>query len=79
MPQVEQIYKILLDGQPHRFDEIQQRLFGGIKYGAFRLGARIWDIKNKYGVEIKGWHDSDNPALYWYQMKPKDPIQQSLI
>ena len=71
--QVEKIYNILKDGLPHRFDEIQESLFGGTKYGAFRLGARIFDIKEKYGVEINGWKDRQNPSLYWYQLKVKEP------
>lgn len=78
LSQVVKIYKILSDGKPHRFDEIQQELFGGTKYGAFRLGARIFDIKKEYGVDIIGHKDKNNPALYWYQLTTKQE-QASMI
>jgi hypothetical protein len=46
------------------------------------LGARIWDVKQKYGVEINGWHDKENPKLYWYQIvyeKLDDPDFDNLM
>ena len=72
--QVQKIYKILLDGLPHRTDEFQERIFGSTKYGLFRLSARIWDIKNKYNVEIESWKDKEIPSLWWYQIKQKDTL-----
>ena len=74
--QKQQILEILLDGEPHRSDEFQERMFGSTKYGLFRLGARIWDLKQE-GHLIRGWRDSEWPTLYWYQLLPKSsPIEQ---
>lgn len=75
---VDRIYEILKDGQPHRSDEITTELFGTAdtqKTGLFRLGARIWDIKKDYKVEIKGYKDKDNPKLYWYQIINFEPAR----
>jgi hypothetical protein len=81
----EKIYNILKDGLPHRSDHITRTLFGTddtARTGLFRLGARIWDVKQKYGVEINGWHDKENPKLYWYQIvyeKLDDPDFDNLM
>jgi hypothetical protein len=43
-----------------------------------RVGARIHDIKHKKlapGWTIKGWHDPEIPALYFYQLVKKEPIE----
>lgn len=66
MSQINQIRQILSDNRPHRFDEIQEKMFGSTKYGAFRLGARVWDLNHKQNFRIVGWKDRENPALYWY-------------
>jgi len=34
-----------------------------------RVGARVWDVKKRYGVKIEGQHDTDNRKLYWYSMR----------
>lgn len=68
LSQTEILYNLLKDGQPHRTDEIQDKVYGGSHLGLARVGARIYDVKRKYGIEINGWHDEDNPRLYWYQM-----------
>ena len=77
-PQLQQILEILMDCEPHRFDEFQQKIFGGIKYGAFRLGARIYDLRKK-GYSINGWKDKTNPALYWYQMQTAKTYRDRII
>lgn len=68
MSQAQKLHTLLSDGLPHRTDEIVREVYGeGMSLA--RVGARIWDIKKKYGVRIDGWHDKENAALYWYQMK----------
>ena len=68
MSQTDRLYNLLLDGRPHRTDEIVREVYGpGLSLS--RVGARIWDIKKKYGVEICGWKDKKVPTLYWYQLK----------
>lgn len=66
--QTDQLYNLLLDNKPHCTNEIMIKIYGGEHLGLARVGARIYDIKKKYGIEINGWHDSDNPTLYWYQI-----------
>ena len=67
LTQTERLYNLLSDGKPHRTDEIVNLVYGpGLSLA--RVGARIFDVKDKYKVIINGWHDKFNPALYWYQM-----------
>ena len=68
IPQRERLYYLLSDGEAHRTDEIASKIYSGGSLA--RVGARIWDIKKKYGVKIEGWHDQTNPKLYWYRIKP---------
>jgi len=65
--QTKLIYDLLLEGRPVRTDEIVSRVYSGGSLA--RVGARIYDIQKKYGVKINGWHDKDNPKLYWYQLE----------
>lgn len=70
--QTDRLYDLLSDGEPHRTDEIVAKIYSG---GALaRVGARIWDVQKKYGVKIDGWHDHDNPKLYWYQIQEPKPL-----
>jgi hypothetical protein len=63
--QTQRLYELLLDGKSHRTDEIVAKIYGqGLSLS--RVGARIYDVQKKYKVKIKGWHDTDNPKLYWY-------------
>ncbi|HTA21936.1 MAG TPA: hypothetical protein VK763_00265 [Terriglobales bacterium] len=63
--QTQRLYELLLDGKSHRSDEIVEKIYGtGLSLA--RVGARVYDVQKKYGVKIKGWHDPQNPKLYWY-------------
>lgn len=65
--QTDRLYELLKSGRPVRTDEIVAKIYSG---GALaRVGARIADIKAKYGVKIDGHHDLENPKLYWYCMR----------
>jgi hypothetical protein len=68
--QAARLYLLLQDHQPHRTDEIVTRVYAS-RMSLSRVAARIYDIKRTHGLKIDGWHDPDNPALYWYQLKGK--------
>jgi hypothetical protein len=72
LSQTDKLYNLLRGGSAYRTDEIVRLVYGnGLSLA--RVGARVWDVKHKYGIEIKGWHDKENPALYWYQMEVSKP------
>ena len=77
MSQKQKILEILSDYLPHRSDNFQEQMFGSTKYGLFRLGARIWDLK-KDGHNIRGWKAPENPVFYYYQLIPKELEQLTL-
>lgn len=73
--QTEKLYNLLLSGDPIRTDEIVRLVYTSGSLA--RVGARIFDVKKKYLVDIIGWHDKDNPKLYWYQLVKNDiPLQE---
>lgn len=74
MSQTNKLYNLLSDGNPHRTDFIMKIVYGDGHLGLARVGARIWDIKNKYDVEIESWKDKEIPSLWWYQIKQKDTL-----
>ena len=67
--QTEKLYDLMSDGEPHRTDEIVRKVYG-FGMSLARVGARIYDIKRKFNLNIIGWHDEKNHALYWYQITP---------
>lgn len=70
MSQTEKLYKILSDGLPHRSDSLVKLVYGvGDGVWLARLGARAFDCKKKYGVEIDSWPDPNNRKLWFYQLK----------
>ena len=69
MSQTQKLKDLMLDGEPHRTDEIVRIVYGA-GMSLARVGARIYDLKNKFNLNIIGWHDSQNPKLYWYQITP---------
>lgn len=68
MAQTKRLYELLLDGKPHRTDEICREVYGDEHLGVARIGARIWDIKKKYCMAIKSWRDEVKKTLWWYQI-----------
>lgn len=68
--QAERLYTLLQDGKPHRTDEIVSLVYSS-RMSLSRVAARIYDLKKKYAIEIDGWRDQNNPALYWYSLKGK--------
>jgi hypothetical protein len=74
--QTERLYELLSEGFPVRTDQIVKTIYGEGNTLA-RVGARICDIKKKYGVDIEGYHDKENPALYWYKIKRENVIMSA--
>ena len=69
MSQTEKLYSVLSDGRPHRVDELLDRVYGAIEgFSVARLGARVWDLKKRYNVEIKSWPDHANRKMWVYQI-----------
>ena len=94
--QTDRLYNLLSDYLPHRTDEIVRIIYGegqrclacGRKenLSLARVGARIYDVQKKYGVEIVGRKDKENKKLYWYSMQkikvleiPKEAKQAVLV
>ncbi len=71
MSQTSQLYDLLRDGRPHSTPEILQIVYGNAHLGIARIGARIWDVKKKYGVEIISKRDDKRESIWWYQMMIK--------
>lgn len=70
MSQSDRLYTILQDGLPHRSDALLSEVYNvGEGIWLARLGARVHDVKRKYGVFIKGWKAPENPKLYYYQLQ----------
>ena len=69
MSQANKLLTLLSDGNPHRTDEILRVVYGNEHLGLARPGARIDDLK-KRGHTIRGWHDTKQRTLYWYQLIP---------
>lgn len=74
LSQNEKLYDLLKDRRPHSTLEILSVVYGGSHLGLARVSARVWDLTHgkwagKSRVEINGWHDKENPTVYWYQIK----------
>lgn len=59
-------------GEPRRSDYLLKTVYGDGHFGIARLGARVWDLKKKYNVEIKSWPDEARRTLTWYQLVKKE-------
>ncbi len=70
MTQTQKLKELLDDNMPHSTYEICASVYGNAHYGIARVGARIWDLRQKYLYEVIGWHDTENPSLYWYAHLP---------
>lgn len=70
LSQAEKLRRLLSDGQAHSTVDIMEKVYGGSHLGIARVASRIHDLRSK-GHEIEGWKDTNNPAIYWYQMKVK--------
>ena len=77
--QTTRIYNLLMDGEPHRTDEIQIKIYGRNHLGTARISGRVSDIRRIYKITVDGWKDKDIPSLFWYRILPKDPVQANLM
>lgn len=79
MSQVSDMYALLSDYKPHSTKEILKEVYGNSHLGIARIGARIYDIKDKYRVQIKSWQDPLKHSIWWYQMQKKNvPLNKKL-
>ena len=77
MSQSNRLEAMLLDGYPHRTDEIMRVVYGADHLGIARIASRITDLKDR-GHVIVGWKDEERPSLYWYQITKAAP-EKSLV
>ena len=68
MSQEDRLYNLLVDGKPHRTDEIQLVVYGSTHLGVCRIGGRIDGLKKKGCVIPDARKDEKIKSLYWYQM-----------
>jgi len=71
MSQVLDMYALLSDYKPHSTKEILKEVYGSSHLGIARIGARIYDIKDRFRVQIKSWQDPVRKTIWWYQMEKK--------
>ncbi len=71
MSQLLALYEALQDKKPHSNFELVGEVYHFKGPSIARLGARIFDLKRKYGLDIQGWKDTSDPRKYWYQLNKK--------
>ena len=71
MSQTSDMYALLSDYKPHSTKEILKEVYGNSHLGIARIGARIYDIKGKYRVQIESWQDPIKHSIWWYQIEKK--------
>ncbi len=75
--QTEKLYQLLSDGKPHATTEICAIVYGGEDLKLARVAARIYDVKQKYGVKIPpAKQDEHNATIHWYHIEEE---KQSLF
>jgi hypothetical protein len=70
MSQTQKLQELLSDNRPHSTIEIMEYVYGNDHLGLARVGARVYDLTHKHAFRVVGWHDSENPAIYWYAHIP---------
>lgn len=68
MSQTKRLLNFLSDCQPKTTIQILDNVYGVNHSGIARISARILDLRKK-GHDIAGWKDTNNPTIYWYQLK----------
>lgn len=66
MSQSEDIYNLLKDGKRHSSFEIIENVYRMNRPASARYSARIFDVKNRFNVEIEKEADKNNPKMFWY-------------
>lgn len=79
MNQTDKLYILLSDGMEHSTFEIAEKIYG-LSEGPHvaRIGARVYDVKKAYKVEIDSRSDKINKKMWWYRLIPK-PIEGELF
>ena len=68
MSQTELLYNLLNDGKGHSTLEILERVYGNDHLAIARIGARVWDIKKKYGIEIECKRHQEKKTVWIYKI-----------
>lgn len=66
MSQLNKLFILLQDNRPHSTVEICREVYGNEHAGLARVGARIWDLKKKYGLNIESRRDEKIKTIWWY-------------
>ena len=72
IPQINRLSDLLLDGNPHSTNEIQEKIYGREHLGYANIHGRITDISKKYGVKIINFKDDKIKSLSYYQILPPE-------
>jgi len=70
--QINRLYDLLLDGNSHSTNEIQEKIYGREHLGYANIHGRITDIRKKYGVKIINFKDDKIKSLSYYQILPPE-------
>jgi hypothetical protein len=77
LSQASKLYDLLLDGNAHSTNEIQEKVYGREHLGYANIHARITDIRKKYGVRIINFKDDKIKSLTYYQLLPPEiPLEE---
>ena len=75
--QVDRLYDLLLDGNPHSTNEIQEKIYGREHLGYANIHARVTEIRKKYGVRVINFKDDKIKSLTYYQLLPPEiPLEE---
>lgn len=72
--QLQKLRRLLEDGKPHSTPEIQETVYGSTHLGTARIASRVHDLRAA-GLDVQGWKDADNPAIFWYQANCKPKVR----
>lgn len=75
--QTTEILNVLSDHMAHSSFELVERVYHANGPTLARLGARIWDLRQK-GWRIDSWRDQVDRSKHWYCLRPKELVQLEL-
>lgn len=70
--QVDRLYDLLSDGEPHSTTEILKKIYGREHLGYANIHGRVTDIRKKYGVKVRNFKDDRIKSLSYYQIEPAE-------
>lgn len=79
MSQIDRLYSLMSDGEPHSTFEIVEKVYDMDTTTIARVGARIFDVKRRFGAYIESYPDKSNKKMWWYRMKKSSPANVSAV